>query len=76
MDTNVGGMDRTARLVVGPILVVVGAALLAGLFSLGEGTVVGLVVPVLALVVGLVLTVTGYARTCPVNSMLGVNTSR
>lgn len=76
MDKNVGGMDRNARLVLGPILVVVGAALLAGVVTLGSGLVMGTVVPVLLLVVGIVFAVTGYSQTCPANSLLGIDTFR
>ncbi|WP_255149406.1 YgaP family membrane protein [Halorarius halobius] len=74
MDKNVGGMDRNARLVVGPVLAVVGLVLLAGLVSIGQGMLYTVVVPALLLVVGVVLSVTGYTQKCPLNSLLGVNT--
>lgn len=74
MDKNVGGLDRSARLVLGPILVIVGLAMLAGMFTLGSDLVMGTVVPLVVLVVGAVFSVTGYTQTCPANSILGVDT--
>jgi hypothetical protein len=68
MNPNVGGIDRTLRLTVGPILALVGAVGLLGALPLG--TAVGAAL----LVAGAVLTVTGATRRCPLNSLLGVNT--
>lgn len=73
MERNVGGYDRIARLVVGPILIVVGAASLVGILGLAAGTL-GLALGVFALLVGAVLTITGLARKCPLNSLIGMNT--
>ncbi|MFC7134435.1 MULTISPECIES: YgaP family membrane protein [Salinibaculum] len=70
MEQNVGGLDRTARLVAGPILLLVGIAAFAELLPLG--TTVG----ALAAVVGLVFLVTGLTRTCILNRLLGIDTSR
>jgi hypothetical protein len=70
METNVGGLDRTARLVAGPLLLVVGLAALAELLPLGA------VVGGLALLVGVVFTVTGLTRRCILNQLLGINTAR
>jgi hypothetical protein len=75
MQKNVGGYDRIARLVVGPLLVVVGAAAIAGLFSVASGTL-GLVLAALAIVVGGVFVATGITQKCPINNALGVNTYR
>jgi hypothetical protein len=75
MDKNVGGIDRIARLVLGPVLVVVGAAALAG-FGLSVGDTLGLGVAVLAVVVGTVFVVTGTVQRCPLNRILGMNTFR
>ncbi|MFB6106211.1 MAG: DUF2892 domain-containing protein [Halobacteriaceae archaeon] len=69
MDQNVGGTDRLARLVVGPLLVLVAVVSLAGLYPLGP------VVEGVALVVGAVLAVTGAVRKCPLNAAFGVDTS-
>ena len=75
MEKNVGGYDRTARFVVGPILVLVGLASLGGLLTLAAGTL-GLVLAAVALLVGLVLTTTAVTQKCPLNSLLGLNTYR
>ncbi|MFC7028356.1 DUF2892 domain-containing protein [Halomicroarcula sp. GCM10025324] len=73
MEKNVGGLDRIARLVLGPALLLVGVAALAGLFTLAAGTT-GLVVAGLLLVVGAVLTVTALTQKCPLNSLIGLDT--
>jgi hypothetical protein len=73
MKRNVGGYDRIARLVVGPVLFVVGAATLAGVVTPAAGTL-GLALGALAVVVGAVLAATAITRTCPLNSVLGVDT--
>jgi hypothetical protein len=75
MQKNVGGIDRIARLVLGPVLLVVGVAAIAGLLTIAAGTT-GLVVAALLLVVGAVFTVTGLTQKCPLNSILGLNTFR
>lgn len=56
--TNVGGIDRVARIVVGLALI--------GLAALGTIGVWGYI--------GIVPLITGLARTCPAYSLLGVNT--
>jgi NhaP-type Na+/H+ or K+/H+ antiporter len=68
MQKNVGGVDRIARLVVGPVVLLVGIAALAGAVPLGT---LGVAV---ALLVGAVLTVTGAVQRCPLNALLGVDT--
>ncbi|MGM0591904.1 MAG: YgaP family membrane protein [Halobacteriota archaeon] len=73
MNKNVGGYDRLVRFVIGPILIVVGAAALAGLFTLAAGTL-GLVFAAALLLVGAVLTVTAITQKCPLNSVLGFDT--
>lgn len=73
MEKNVGGYDRLARFVVGPLLVVVGGVSLGGFLTLAAGTL-GLVLGVGALLVGVVLTVTAVTQKCPLNSLVGLNT--
>ena len=68
MQKNVGGLDRNARLIVGPVLLVVGLTALVQLLPLGTLGAVA------ALVVGAVLTVTGVTQRCPLNALLGVDT--
>lgn len=75
MEKNVGGYDRIARFVAGPILLVVGIAALADLVTLAAGTL-GLAIGVLAVLVGAVFLVTAIIQKCPINSLLGVNTYR
>ena len=70
MDKNVGGLDRTARLALGLLLV---AAAVGGLLGAVE---LGLTLVMVALVVGAVLLVTGSLQYCPLWAVAGVNTSR
>ena len=65
---NVGGLDRAARLVLGPVLLVVAAAELLGAIAIGT---IGLAV---SLVVGAILTVTGLTQKCPASQAAGVDT--
>ena len=68
MQKNVGGYDRVGRLILGPVLILVGIAALVGAVPLGTlGSVV-------ALLVGAVLTVTGAVQRCPLNALFGVDT--
>jgi hypothetical protein len=75
MEKNVGGYDRKARLVLGPILVVVAVAAFVGLVTLASGFL-GAVLIWAALLVGAVFIVTATTQTCPLNSVLGINTYR
>jgi hypothetical protein len=75
MQKNVGGFDRTARFVVGPILIIVGLAAFGGLITLAAGTL-GLVIAAVALLVGLVLAATAVTQKCPLNDLLGIDTYR
>ena len=74
MKRNVGGADRTARVVLGFVFAVVSMATVA--LGGGLGPDLQLVVAALALVVAAVLLVTAGAETCPVNSLLGRDTYR
>ena len=65
MRCNVGGMDRTARLVVGAALVLVG---LFAEFSTGWR--------VLTFVVAGVVLVAALLRFCPANALFGINTCK
>jgi hypothetical protein len=73
MEKNVGGYDRIARFVVGPLLIVGGAAALGGVITLAAGTL-GLVLAGIAVAVGLVLTATATTQKCPLNATIGLNT--
>lgn len=75
MARNVGGVDRTARLVVGAVLVLVGIAGYAGKVVLAVGPVPQALASVVVGLVGAILLVTGIVRWCPLNRLLGVNTA-
>ena len=75
MEKNVGGYDRIARFVAGPVLIVVGLAAFGGLLTLASGTL-GLVLAGIAALVGVVLTVTAATQQCPLNAAIGMNTYR
>ena len=63
MKRNVGGIDRTGRIIIGILLLVIG--LIAP---------VGLTWHIVALVVAAVALVTATVRFCPANAILGINT--
>ncbi|HUX89716.1 MAG TPA: DUF2892 domain-containing protein [Gallionellaceae bacterium] len=62
MKCNVGGMDRTGRIVLGIVLLLVGLTAPIGM----TGRVVALVIAAIALT-------TAIVRFCPINAMLGLN---
>lgn len=68
MERNVGGMDRTARFVLGPLLAIAGLAVVFGVVS------TSVYVGAALLLVGVILIATGAIQQCPINSLLGVNT--
>ena len=63
LSCNVGGADKTARIVLGLVLIAVG--LFAGLGT--TWTIIAYAVAVIALLTAFV----GY---CPINTLLGINT--
>ncbi|WP_372910899.1 DUF2892 domain-containing protein [Salinigranum sp.] len=64
---NVGTLDRTVRLFVGPALLVVALASLLGIVTLPAVTVAG------ALASGVLLAATGAVRTCPLYRLAGLD---
>jgi len=68
MKQNVGGVDRTARLVGGPLVALVG---ILGLLQLVP---VGIAVGAALLAVGLVVLGTGVTQFCLLHRVLGINT--
>lgn len=76
MEKNVGGFDRIARLVVGPVLLVAGIAGYAGWLGLAVGPVPQALAAVIAFLIGAVLVVTGAVQTCPMNRLVGIDTFR
>ena len=69
MKRNVGGIDRTARIVIGTFAVVAGIAAFAGYLA------VGAVIGGVALVAGAILLVTGTTQKCPINEAAGIDTT-
>lgn len=67
---NIGTADRTARLIVGGLLALIGLAMVADVVAVGQlfGTV--------ALVAGVVLIGTALVRTCLLYRLLGIDTVR
>lgn len=74
MQKNVGGTDRIARLVLGPVLILAGVAGYAGLFTLAVGPLPQALTAVVVFLVGAVLLVTGLVQKCPMNRLLGFDT--
>lgn len=74
MEKNVGGMDRTLRLVIGTLLALAGAAGYAGLFRVAFGPFPQALTSVVLVLVGLVLLATGITQKCHINKLLGMNT--
>ena len=62
MNCNVGGIDRTGRIALGVVLLIVGLAM-----------PIEMVWRVAALVIAGIALVTAAIRFCPVNAMLGIN---
>jgi hypothetical protein len=69
MKRNVGGLDRTARIAIGTLAVLAGIIAFAGYLALGT------VVAGVALVVGVILLVTGTTQKCPINEAVGIDTT-
>jgi hypothetical protein len=65
MKCNVGGMDMTARLIIGAVLLVVGLAV--PLNAIWQTVV---------LVLAAIALLTGVLSYCPLNTLLGLNTCR
>lgn len=63
MKCNVGGLDRTGRIVIGIVLLVVGLA-----------APVEMTWRVVALVVAAIALLTAIVRFCPANAIFGINT--
>ena len=69
MDKNVGGIDRTGRLIIGAVVALAGIAALAGYWA------VGAVTGGIALLIGAILLVTGTTQKCPINEAAGIDTT-
>jgi hypothetical protein len=74
MEKNVGGYDRIARLVIGPVLII--AALAIYLELVAVTGLLGAALIAAGALIGAVLLVTGLTRMCVLNSLLGIDTFR
>ncbi|MDO9064315.1 MAG: DUF2892 domain-containing protein [Sulfuricella sp.] len=63
MKCNVGGIDRTGRIAIGIVLLVVGLA-----------APLDMIWRIVALVIAAIALLTGIVRFCPANAILGINT--
>lgn len=69
MKKNVGGIDRTGRIVLGALALVAGLAIVGGLFE------VGVAIGAVGVGVGVILLVTGTTQRCPLNEVAGIDTT-
>jgi hypothetical protein len=76
MELNVGGGERTARLVVGGLLLLLGIGGYAGLVPVAVGPLPQFLTSVVLAIVGLILVVTGVVQFCPLNALFGRNSAR
>lgn len=63
MKCNVGGIDRTGRIVIGIVLLLVGLA-----------APLDMIWRIVVLIVAAIALLTGIVRFCPANAILGINT--
>lgn len=63
--TNVGGADRTVRLILGVVLLVLGFT------GVLQGTLA-----IIGYVIGAIALITGITTYCPANALLGINTKK
>lgn len=76
MNKNVGGYDRLARLLIGPVLILVGIAGYIGWIMVAFGPIPQALASVIVFAVGAILAVTGITQKCPLNKVLGFDTYR
>lgn len=69
MDKNVGGIDRTDRILIGVVVAIAGIAALTGYWAAGA------VIGGIALIIGAILLVTGTTQKCPINEAAGIDTT-
>jgi hypothetical protein len=74
MERNVGGTDKSARVILGVALGVVSMAVVA--WGEGLGTTNQIVAAAIALLLAAILLATAGAETCPINAAVGRNTYR
>ncbi len=64
MQANVGGVERTVRVLIGLVLIAL------GLFHVVTGTIA-----IIAYAIGAIALITGLVRFCPAWKLFGINTS-
>lgn len=69
MEKNVGGIDRIGRIVIGIAAAIAGVAAVTGYW--GIGATAGAV----AILIGVILFVTGTTQKCPINEAAGIDTT-
>lgn len=74
MEKNVGGIDRTLRIVFGALLGAFGVAGYIGLMEVAMGPAPQALTSLVLAAVGVVLLLTGVTQKCMINSMLGRDT--
>lgn len=72
-EKNVGGIHRTGRYVLAPVLVTLGLAVLTGWLSVAPG-LAGTIVGVAAVFAGVVSLVEAHTQKCPGYAVMGINT--
>lgn len=72
-EKNVGGIHRTGRYVLAPVLTALGIGILSGWVSVALG-VVGPVVGVAAVVGGVVSFIEAHTQKCPGYAVMGIDT--
>lgn len=65
MKCNVGGVDRNTRIAVGIVLLIAGSV-----------AQIDMVWRIVALVIAAIALITAFVRFCPINAMLGIDTSK
>jgi hypothetical protein len=76
MKKNVGGWDRTVRLVVGVVLLGVAVAGFADLITYEVGPITTMIGSAILVILGVILVVTGALQQCVLNQLLGIDTYR
>lgn len=74
MQKNVGGIDRIARLVLGPVLVALGVLSSLG-YAFPVDDTAGYAVAGFVVLVGLVFVATGAVQRCALNELTGTDTA-
>lgn len=69
MKKNVGGFDRIGRIVIGIVVAIAGIAAFADYWAIGATA------GAVAILIGVILLVTGTTQKCPINEAAGIDTT-